>query len=202
MLGEWPLRVADNKKGEIFMANNVDYKLTPTLNSSTKKIEWKMCLVESGQDKVCGSKDGDYPNLELGKGKGAYVLQFRIDDPAKLGIKFAANPLNIKTGNPNGADSQITIPAGGGGTVMTFTDLNTLPSSAKPAAVKITYGLNFVDKNNKAVTAIDPDLTNGGTGNRFDFADYLLPVGAGLLAGMALMFLYRKFFGNGAAVRK
>jgi hypothetical protein len=184
------------------MPNNIFFEVTPTMKNN--KVEWEMCRVDNGQKKDCGKGDGNYPDVSLGKGQGATTFQIKIDDPANLGIQFAATPVTIKKGNPTGADNQINLPPGGGGTVTTFVDRNTLPDSANPNPVTITYGLNFVGKDGKTVTAIDPDITNGGNpgvieppgfGGResTSYADYLPALAIGLLAGILLTLVVQYF---------
>lgn len=183
---------------------NMNFEATPTLVAG--KVSWKLCYLPQGKPKDCGNAKSPFPDVVLGYNQGAYWFKYKIvGDQTGLGIKFSSDPIWIANGTQPtgpGIDSQIdnvsVTPQG----ELKFRDKNDKPDEYDGDPVILKYQLNFVDKDENAVTSLDPDITNGGTGNTLDFADYLLPVGAGLLAGMALMFLYRRFFGEGAAVRK
>lgn len=178
--------------------NPVKFEATPTLTNNT--VSWKLCLTNPPKPSptaptpppVCGdgSATSPYPDVVLDPNILNYVLKFRIvNEPPGTDFRFANPALVIKSGNPTGTDSQID-PPGAAQKVLTIVDKNTLPSLAKPAPVKISYGLNFTN-NGQPVTSIDPDITNGGT-NRFTWADYLLPVAVAFAAGIVFMLLLRK----------
>lgn len=187
------------------MPNDKSFEVTPTLKNG--KVEWEMCRIDNGQKLDCGKSNGNYPNVTLDTGKGAYTFKVTITgDQTGKGIKFAANDaLVIKKGEPSGpgTEKQIGTPSGGGNKVLTFVDKNSMPNKDHPDPVVISYGLNFTDQNNNAVTSIDPDIKNGGTtiiepppgggGGRIgeSFADYLVPVAFGLVAGILLTLLFQ-----------
>lgn len=186
------------------MSNDKSFEVTPTLKNG--KVDWEMCRVEGGQKKDCGKSNGTYPNVVLDAGKGAYNFKVSITgDQTGLGIKFANDGLAIKKGEPvgPGVQKQIGAPNGNGTKVLTFVDNNSMPNKDHPNPVVITYGLNFTDQNGNAVTAIDPDITNGGTnfieagggGGHFagSYADYLMPAFIGLVAGIILTLLVQRF---------
>lgn len=187
------------------MPNDKNFEVTPTLKNG--KVEWEMCRIHNGQKLDCGKSNGNYPNVTLETGKGAYTFKVSITgDQTGKGIKFAANDaLVIKKGEPSGpgTEKQIGTPSGGGNKVLTFVDKNSMPNKDHPDPVVISYGLNFTDKNNIPVTSIDPDIKNGGTtiiepppggdglAGGWSFADYLPAFGLGLLAGIVLTLLMR-----------
>jgi hypothetical protein len=115
----------------------------------------------------CGTSKATYPDITLPKGSGKHTIIFKItDDQTGLGIKFAGDPLWIKKGSQPtgpGIDPQIETPMGMGTSELTFVDKNSKPDKAEPGAYVLKYQLNFVDKDNKKVTSIDPDIRNGGT---------------------------------------
>src|SRR5918995_2112004 len=145
---------------------NQDFEATPTLGSGGKVV-WKLCHITPDPD-VCGSSKATYPDITLGRGTGKHTIEFVItNDNTGKGIKFAnTDPLWIKKGSqPTGpsGDPQIEPPTGNGTTKLTFVDKNDKPDKADPAPYVLKYQLNFVDKDNKTVTSIDPDIKNGGT---------------------------------------
>jgi hypothetical protein len=172
---------------------NVSFKATATVNGGV--VSWKLCHIDPPNPN-CGNAKSPFPDIVLGANKGAYHFKFDIEQPPGLGLKFSNDPIWIKEGSqPTGPIVEgITPPIVQPSTTLKFTDLNDRPNNSEPDPVILKYQLNFTDQNNKAVTSIDPDITNGGTTTRsWDFADYMLPVGASLLAGIVLTILYRKF---------
>jgi hypothetical protein len=168
------------------------FEATPTLKNG--KVTWKLCHKNPDPDD-CGVSKATYPDITLVRGSGKHTIEFTItNDQTGLGIKFANEPVWIKKGaQPTGpgVDSQIEPPTGNGTTVLTFVDKNSKPDQQDPAPYVLKYQLNFVDKDNKKVTSIDPDIKNGGTtvtgGNQ---TAYLL-AGAGLLLLVALWLTIR-----------
>jgi hypothetical protein len=176
---------------------------TPTLVGNN--VKWKLCHTNPTPD-VCGTSNGNYPDVTLGRGTGAHTFQVTISgDQTGKGIKFANDALVIKKGEPSGpgTSKQIEPPNGGGSKVLTFVDNNSMPNKDHPSPVVISYGLNFTDQNGVAVTSIDPDITNGGTNiiepppgagggrSEWDYANYLPAFGLGLVAGILLMLVVR-----------
>ena len=168
-----------------------NFEATPTLNTSGK-VSWKLCHTNPNPD-VCGVSKSTYPDITLGRGSGKHTIEFAITgDQTGLGIKFASDPLWIKKGSQPtgpGVDSQIETLMGNGTTALSFFDKNSKPDQANPAPYVLKYQLNFVDKDNKKVTSIDPDIKNGGTTiTSYDQATMLL-AGAGLLLLLAAIWM-------------
>ena len=170
------------------------FEATPTLKNGT--LEWKLCHTSPGPTK-CGETKATYPYVDLGQNSGVHKFEFEItNDQTGLGIKFANDPLWIALGTqPTGpaVDAQIeNVCVADGGTELKFDDKNTKPNLNDPAAVVLKYQLNFVDKDGKKVTAIDPDIKNGGT-NFFGELNLLsLAISAGVIATLlsALIFFF------------
>ena len=167
-----------------------NFEATPTLKSG--KVSWKLCHTNPDPD-VCGNSKATYPDITLGRGTGKHTIEFTItNDQTGLGIKFSDDPLWIKKGGqPTGPviDPQIEPPTGKGTAVLSFVDKNSKPDKADPGEYVLKYQLNFVDKDNKKVTSIDPDIKNGGTTiTNYDQATMLL-AGAGLVLLLAAIWL-------------
>ena len=161
---------------------NQDFEAKPTLDKSGQ-VSWELCHTTPNPD-VCGDSKATYPDITLPRGSGKHTITFKItDDQTGLGIKFANDPVWIKKGSQPtgpGIDPQIETPNGQGTTVLTFVDKNSKPNKADPSAYVLKYQLNFVDKDNKKVTSIDPDIRNGGTTITSNQTTMLL-AGAGLV---------------------
>lgn len=174
------------------------FEARPTLEKDGS-VTWELCHMNPTPD-VCGKSKDTYPDVDLGKGSGAHTFKFAItNDKTGLGIKFSDDPLWIGRGTqPSGPgiDPQIETPAGNGTPVLTFVDKNSLPDALHPAPVVLKYQLNFVDKDNKKVTEIDPEITNGGTNAMSD------PMVIALLTGMAVLLLVAVLWFRGAAGRR
>ena len=168
-----------------------NFEAKPTLDKSGN-VSWTLCHMNPNPDK-CGVSKATYPDITLGRGTGKHTIEFKItNDQTGLGIKFADDPLWIKKGGQPtgpGVDPQIEPPTGKGTSVLTFVDKNSKPDQADPGPYVLKYQLNFVDKDNKKVTSIDPDIKNGGTtitgGNQ---TAYML-AGAGLVLLLAAIWL-------------
>jgi hypothetical protein len=166
-------------------ANPVKFTARPFMQGN--KVKWELCHTNppNSTTPVCGTSNGAYPKVTLDVNTSPYNFRYEIvNDQTGKGIKFADGGLVIKKGEPfgPGKEKQIGDVQGGGNKVLTFVDLNSLPSKADPAPVTITYGLHFTDQNGVPVTSIDPDITNGGTNNlaseasvQFDFLDPTAP---------------------------
>jgi len=166
------------------------FDATPTVQQNGQ-VSWKLCY---RKDQVtfpkCGLTEATYPDVDVPIGETG-VFQFTI--LGDTGIVFAPNPPNQgppsstnpgpvwvqKKGAPNGPgiDPQIEPPGGGGSKKLTFVDLNTEVSTLK-------YQLNFVDAQGKPVTALDPEIINGGKGLMNNVA--LLIAGGVAIALLAL----------------
>jgi hypothetical protein len=167
-----------------------NFQAKPTLDKSGN-VSWELCHTNPNPDD-CGDSKATYPDITLGKGTGKHTIKFTItDDQTGLGIKFSDEPLWIKKGGQPtgpGGDPQIEPPTGNGTQVLTFVDKNSKPDKADPGPYVLTYQLNFVDKDNKKVTSIDPDIRNGGTTKSFDQTTMLI-AGAGLVLLLAAVLL-------------
>lgn len=133
-------------------------KVTPS-KAQGGKIDWTLCHTAPGAGEVCGNSN-NYPVVVLGKGSGEHLFTVTINDPAKLGIAFSSDPLwiqaNTKPTKPV-IDANQVIDVTPSPTKLIFKDKNT------GTPVDLVYQLNFVGPNQKPVTAIDPEIKNGGT---------------------------------------
>jgi hypothetical protein len=172
---------------------NVKLEARATMNGGV--VNWKLCHIDPPKPDNCGNAKSPFPDITLGANQGAYIFSYKIVQPTGLGLKFSNEPIWIQQGSQPtgpGVDPQITILPSSTPTELKFRDANDKPNNADPDPVILKYQLNFVDQNNNAVTSIDPDITNGGTNTKsWDFADYLLPAGVSLLAGILLTILFR-----------
>lgn len=154
------------------MARPYNFDVIPTVHPNGH-VAWKLCHTKSAvnyPDCGVGTAADPYPNVKVPMGETG-IFQFTIS--GATGIAFAPSPPNQgppssahpgpiwihEKGQPNGPviDPQIGPPGDGGSNKLTFVDLNT-------EAVTLKYQLNFVDAQGKAVTALDPDIINGGKG--------------------------------------
>jgi hypothetical protein len=137
-------------------ANVID--VTPKLIDNV--ISWELCYKNTN---TCGVHP-NFPVVELTPGKVDQMFVVRIKDSSNLGITF---PPTLQEAFWIQADdkplgpviepkSQILSPTLVDKSMLVFIDKNN--GSKKD----LKYQLNFVDSNNKAVTAIDPDIKNGG----------------------------------------
>ena len=137
-------------------------EVTPARVVGSNDITWTLCYKNIN---TC-SGPPDYVPVELGEGKkNADQLFFiSINDPSNLGVKFDApleNALWIQADDkPTGPVlepmSQILQATRVNDSILIFIDKN---NGAKKT---LKYQLNFVGRDNKEVTAIDPDIKNGG----------------------------------------
>ena len=168
-----------------------NFEARPTLDKSGK-VSWTLCHMNPNPP-TCGDSKATYPDITLPKGSGKHTITFKIaNDQTGLGIKFAGDPLWIKKGSQPtgpGIDSQIETPMGMGTSELTFVDKNSKPDKADPGAYVLKYQLNFVDKDNKKVTSIDPDIRNGGTTITGPNQTAMLLAGAGLVLLLATLWM-------------
>lgn len=153
------------------------------------KIDWELCHKAPKKADVCG-KQNNYPDIILGKNSGQnagdQVFTVKINDKHNLGIKFSSDPLWIQ------ADTKPKSP------VIDSSQIHSVTPGAKQLIFKdkndggpvtLVYQLNFVDADNKPVTAIDPDIKNGGTTIVGSAQMTMLVAGAGLLLLLAAIWL-------------
>ena len=160
------------------------FEATPTLANG--QVVWTLCYTNPNPDQ-CGNTKATYPDVNLPQNDANQNFQFKIvNDNTGLNIQFAStNPLWIQQGGqPTGpvVNGQITNVSGNSTKVLTFNDLNTLPSPTSPSPVVLSYQLNFTDGQGNAVTSIDPDITNGGkTLSSYLNSTVAVAIGAALL---------------------
>jgi len=139
--------------------------------------------METGQPAVCNSPTSSYPNVSVPANHFDKLFSFTIvNDNTQLGIKFADGPLWIKANSKPtgpGVNGQIYAVNGGGKTELTFKDKNS-------SMVTLKYQLNFVDKDGNKVTAIDPDIKNGGKVSAQIFHS---PIAIAIAAAVAIFLL-------------
>lgn len=142
---------------------------TATPSMVNGQIQWSYSVCTEGGACNTGST-GHYPAISLPKqppNSPATPVTVTINDTNHLGITFAAgnDAMWLQPGAGNcphssvwdpGSPPQITGFSRTSDTQIRFTDVNN-------AAGSFTYTLNFVNANHQAVTAIDPDIQNGGS---------------------------------------
>jgi hypothetical protein len=159
-------------KGGSMPAQNIT--VTPSKGSGNK-IDWTMCHTAPGKNEPCSSKNV-FPAINVGTNSGtnagAQVFTVTINDVNKLGISFSGDPLWIQANSKpktHVIDAQIfdvtPNPA-----KLIFKDKN------DGGPVTLVYQLNFVGADQKPVTAIDPDIKNGGTTVSYDQTTVLVAV--------------------------
>jgi hypothetical protein len=148
--------------------------VTPSKGNGNK-IDWTMCHTAPGKTELCSSKNV-FPAINVGTNSGtnagAQVFTVTINDVNKLGITFSSDPLWIQ------ANSKPKAP------VIDAQIFDVTPNPAKlifkdkndGGPVTLVYQLNFVGADQKPVTAIDPDIKNGGTTVSYDQTTVLVAV--------------------------
>lgn len=162
--------------------------VTPSKGPGSK-ISWELCHKAPQKAEVCG-KQNNYPVVILGRNSGQnagdQVFTVTINDKHNLGIKFSSDPLWIQAATKPTSpviDSSQIHSVTPGATQLIFKDKN------DGAPVTLVYQLNFVGADNKPVTAIDPDIKNGGTTIAGSEQMTMLVAGAGLLLLLAAIWL-------------
>lgn len=164
--------------------------LTPAMVNNA--VQWTM-----EYDGKSGNSPSTYPVISLAA-KEEHTLTYTIANPAGLSINFDPsmvtsggksihNALWMKSGSkPHSAklSNQITDVSLTSPTVLVFKDEN----SGNPQT--LVYQINFVDASNSSakVTALDPDLKNGGGNNNLQSYALEIAVVAGVLLVAALLF--------------
>lgn len=157
-------------------------------------IEWKLCHGNN-----CGAA-GSYPTIEFPAKSGPHVIVISIDDPQHTGITFASPP-----SNPTSASDALWVvdgpnkhPAKGGGnpgnqlqdaTLANATTLVVTNKNDNANPMWMSYRLNFVGSNGVAVSPIDPDWKNGGTGSGISIDYTTALIGAAVGAFVAFLFI-------------
>jgi hypothetical protein len=140
--------------------------MTATPSMGPDGVTWRLCNVSTN---ACGSgtPQDPYPVVDLGAKTGPHDVIFVVNDPAKLGIKFATNGFWMEPGkgkhptNPTiNSNNQITGTLQPSPSVLIVSDKN---DNSTP--MWLSYRLNFVDNANNTVNPIDPDWHNGGGGS-------------------------------------
>lgn len=144
-------------------------ELTPA-KQADGSIQWTM-----DYEGKKGSSPGTYPAIDLPKDSGSHKLTYTIQNPEGMSINFDPSEVQLSSGKtilnalwiqentkPTGpaTSSQIKKVTLKSPTELQFKDEN----SGSP--VTLVYQLNFVDAANPGagVTALDPELKNGGGG--------------------------------------
>ncbi|MEO7635547.1 MAG: hypothetical protein ABIS38_07875 [Sphingomicrobium sp.] len=166
-----------------------DLIVQPTI-ANGKVTSWKLCHNKpTNADCGFGSTQSPYPVVKFDRDSGDHHITINIINGN--GIKFApTNPIWIQPDiKPTAAvvaptdqiDPSKISP--GGGTELKFHDAN------KGGPITLKYQLNFVDANGAAVTALDPEILNGGKGKFvLSQAAVFLIAGSVLLALAAIWF--------------
>jgi len=130
-------------------------------------INWKLCNLTTN---VCGTgtQTEPYPAIYLSYNSGPQDVIFVINDPSNLGIKFANDPLWMVMNQGQHPTGPGIHSNGQLGTPQKFSSVLIVPDHNSQAQW-MSYRLNFVDKANQPVKAIDPDWHNGGTGSGLSF---------------------------------
>lgn len=144
-----------------------EFEATPALVNNV--VSWTLCY-KGTNPPDCNSATKGYPNVDVPVNKADQTFSYKIvNDNTGLGIVFSPDPvpnppprydgpLWIKSGQKPTApiiSGQIYNVGGAGTTELTFTDKNS-------SSAVLKYQLNFVDRGMNKVTAIDPDIKNGG----------------------------------------
>lgn len=147
------------------------YKLEVTPTIENNRVSWELCYLNPPEPPMPRCGDGSagkpFPDVVVPKGPQDQPFQFKI--MGNSGITFAPDATPTKyypgpiwvheKGEPNGpgVHGQIKDRDGAKKPVLTFVDKNS-------EEITLKYQLNFVDAQGNAVTALDPDIINGGKG--------------------------------------
>jgi hypothetical protein len=167
--------------------SHYEFEAKPTLNGSA--VTWQLCVTKPTSQAACGTAP-NYPGVSVPQGQGNQSFKFTItNDNTQLGIMFAPSPPPQSNPGPIWAqagskptgpvlDGQIQTPNGAqnGGKMLTFVDQNN-----NQGTLILKYQLNFVDQQGNAVTAIDPDITNGGKSVAHPSQAVILAIAAAIL---------------------
>lgn len=172
------------------------FEATPTVVKDQVR-SWQLCHMNPSQPPVPICGDGSaaqpYPDVTVPKGQHNATFQFKIMGDS--GISFAPESVPTKVGGPiwihkkgdpngPGVHGQIYDVKGAKTKTLTFIDKN-------DDAVTLKYQLNFVDAQGKAVTALDPEIINGG-GNRL-WDNTALLIGGGVAVALLGLWVWRIF---------
>lgn len=151
--------------------------ITVQPSNSPTGIQWELCDVVANKCGGPGAKPASaYPVIDLPTNQVGYDFTVTIKNPMGISFAPASKPTTYpQSGDPalwvmvgqgqhpnhpgNSSNGQITNPQLTDATTLTFTDLN-----HGQGASWLSYRLNFVQNNGKAVNPIDPDIKNGGSG--------------------------------------
>lgn len=168
-------------------------EFVPTLTNGV--IAWQACYTKSGSPPEPCQGPPNYAPVTLDKGNVDQVFVFSIKDTSNLGVKFAPSvdqalwiqPNTKPTGPVIQPQGQIVSASRVNDTMLVFLDKN------NGANQLLKYRLNFVGSNGNAVTAVDPDIRNGGGRTPISSqAAVLLAFGAGLALALLLTVLWFK----------
>lgn len=178
--------------------------LTPA-RQADGTIQWTM-----NYDGKIGTGPGTYPPIDLAA-KEAHKLTYTIANPAGLSINF--DPSMVQSGSGNSIHNALWVQPGTkpptavlsdqikkvtvDPTVLTFKDSNT------GTPVTLIYQINFVDAGNQnaKVTALDPELKNGG-GNTVFVQSPLEVAAIAVSVAIVAFFAFRFFTRNRNAAQR
>lgn len=167
-------------------------------------IQWTM-----DYDGKIGNGPSTYPPISLAA-KEAHKLTYTIVNPPGLSINF--DPAMVQSGSGKSIHNALWVQADTkpstavlsdqikkvtvDPTVLTFKDNN----SGKP--VTLIYQINFVDaaNQNAKVTALDPELKNGG-GNTMLFQSPLVVAAIAVSVAVIAILVFRQFSRNRSAAQ-
>ena len=145
----------------------------------------------------------NFPVIEAKKNGGAHDIYFTVFDPQNA-IKFAgydgpnpAQAIGIAVKPATGQKPKSGIVTGGEIKNVSYDQdgAQLLLDNTNKKDVTLVYTLNFVDSsnNNQPVTAIDPELKNGGGGTGADTLTTVSLVIAGVLLGALISVLIVRY---------
>lgn len=172
------------------------FEVTPTVQNG--QVSWELCYRNPPVPPIplCGdgSPGRPYPDADVPKGAQDQPFQFKIMGnsgitfaPDSTPTKFYPGPIWVhEQGEPNepGVHGQIKDRDGARKPVLTFVDKNS-------EAITLKYQLNFVDAQGKAVTALDPEIINGGKNRLSDNAAFM--ISAGVAVALLALWAWRVF---------
>lgn len=170
--------------------------LIPTKDPATNAVVWTM--IHNGQF----GQGGNYPDVDLPQSAPNTKIEFTIMDINKLGITF--DPKVVDSASNPKAFNAIWIANGSGAQKAPGaypSEIDNVQLVAKNSKLVVTdknsntdvltYQLNFIKPGaTDAITAVDPEIRNGGKGRSFEGMDTLaLVLGFSVLALVGLLWV-------------
>ena len=168
-------------------------EVTPTIQNGQVR-SWQLCHMNPSQPPVPICGDGSparpFPDVTVPMNQADPIFQFKIMGDS--GITFAPDSTPTKIGGPiwihergdpngPGVHGQIEDVKGAKTKTLVFKDENDF-------AIVLKYQLNFVDAQGKAVTALDPEIINGGKGLMSNMA---LMIAAGVAIALVALWAWQ-----------